>query len=198
MESPKSSGIPTTKDNKKVHFAPLAKFKRVRPHYHYTKDEHDASWYSESELRAIVEDCIKTCKMMIDGELVLEEEGYCTRGLEGKVAALSAPSYRTINKARAIRVVVQERKTQESMGVHQPEYLATLYAKVTRETRRMAHLTALRDQEVASQIHAPMTSSSLASALTRDKKLSDHRVPEPTSPVSDSDSSVSWSRTYAP
>jgi hypothetical protein len=145
------------------------------------------------ELQTIVQDCITTCKMMLDGELVLEEEGFCTRGLEATIAASSASSYRKINKSRAIRVVLQECKTQKTMGVHEPEYLALLYSKVTKETRRTAHLMGLRDQEVARTIHAPLGPTSSLGGPTRDKKQSNHQGLDPTSPVSDTESTVSCS-----
>lgn len=181
-------------NDKKVRFASMARFKRVRPYYHFTQEEHDATWYSESELGAVVQDCIATCKMMLDGDLVLEEEGYCTRGLEAKIAASSpSSSFRKVNKSRAIRVVLQECKIQQTLGIHEPEYLAILYSKATRETQRLAHLMALRDQEVASQILAPIAPACLLGGPTRDKKASDHGSPDPISPVSDSESSVSCS-----
>lgn len=172
---------PEKVQGKSVAFFELVGIKRIVPYYEYSDDEHDATWYSEDQLREVVSECVATCRMMTQGEPILEEEGLCSRGLEFKTP--SGSRFKREAKARARQVVIEECETQKRTKIHDPEYLAMVYAVATKDTRHMACLMALRDEEDA-------ISSSSPPKLLRDKKI-DLDPSSSEQPVSDSEMSDS-------
>jgi len=169
--------------SKKVQFCSKKRWKSIRHFRDYSDEEHAATWYSIEQLLEVVADCVFTCRMMMNGDLVLEDEGFCSRGLEYKTP--SGSQFRKENKAKAQEVVMSEMEVQRKTGFPEPEYLALVYACATKENRRLAHIMALRDQE---EVLCMQKKETPELARTPTNKL---RAPSPASPVSDSDNSDS-------
>jgi hypothetical protein len=164
-----------------VQFSPTVKYRGIPRFCDYTGAEHDATWYSNEQLQDILVECYLTCQNMMLGYPVLEEDGFCSRGLEYKTT--SGSKFRKSNKIRGWEVVMTECETQKKMGVQEPEYLSMVYSSEAKDCRRLAHLMGICDEEEA------RTNRSNASPMLRLKKKKPPLPQYITSPVSDSDNS---------
>jgi hypothetical protein len=164
-----------------VQFSPNIKFRSIPRFSNYTRAEHEVTWYSTEQLQDSMSDCYVTCRKMMRGDPILEEEGFCSRGLEYKTS--SGQKFRKSNKIRGWDVVMSECEIQRKMGVQEPEYLAMIYANETKDSRRLAYLMAVRDEE-----EARATRPDSSPMLTRKKKKQPLSL-SISSPVSDSDNS---------
>ena len=161
---------------KSVHFAPLVKKKTIKHYKDFSDEEFSLTWLTSEELHGILQDCIKTVKMMVRGELILEDvDGLCVRGLEFKTPEGSRE--RKANKARGFQAVLTEQAVKKSKGGgggganananasaisgrrqqqqqdSLPLRLSMLYRDATRHVRRRARAMAQKDEQAARTIY---------------------------------------------
>jgi hypothetical protein len=158
---------------KTVCFTPIIRYISVSHRDDYTPEEVEAIWCSEAELKIVFQECVTTVRKMVNREPVLLEEGLCSRGLEYKTP--SGAKFRRGNKAKATQTVITEQRLQKSMGMEDPEYLAEVFREATKNSRHLAHLMALRDEEES----RPLLQSKSSLMMLREKKQ--RRYSSPTS-----------------
>jgi hypothetical protein len=147
-----------------VSFNPILRFKPVKHINDYSDRDCCSIWLMEEELEDIFDHCVETVKMMVRGELLLEDEGYCPRGLEFKTPA--GARARKESKALAMKLVLDEQDRQVRRGIYDPELIATMYRDAATDTRRVSRIMAMKDQEAA----RPMIQSKSSILLLRQKK----------------------------
>jgi hypothetical protein len=111
----------------------------------FTDAEFEDRWYSQTYLHFIKKECAKTVRMMVKEEVLLEEDGFCKRGLEYKTP--KGAKFRKGNKVCAIQKVMEEQNLQKNMGMEDAEYLAEVYIDVTKTHKQLALMMGLRDEE---------------------------------------------------
>lgn len=127
-----------------VSFAPVIRFKPVKHIDDFTEEQIEATWYTEYDLNIIRAACITTVRQMVFKKTINEETD-CTRGLEFKTP--SGAKFRKNNKQTAIEAVLAEQRLQKSMGMVDEEYLSEVYSEAAGNSKRIAHLMALRDEQ---------------------------------------------------
>ena len=125
-----------------VTFAPIIRFKTVKHINDYSEREIKATWYTEEDLEDVIAECITTVRKMVKKE-GFDERVFCERGLEYKTP--SGAKFRKKNKVSSIQIVIDEQRLQKSMGMEDPEYLAEIYSDACKNSKRLAHLMAVRD-----------------------------------------------------
>lgn len=157
---------PCEENSKKlVSFCPVVRYKAVKRLTDYTGDDFEKKWYSRSEINKILDECKETARKMVNGVILLAEDGYCKRGLE----FLSNPEgfkSRSKNKAYAGEVVMEEQHLQRSMGIVDLEYLAEVYLEASKDSRCLAHVMGLRDEQET----RPLLLSKSSIHLLREKR----------------------------
>jgi hypothetical protein len=83
--------------------------------------------------------------MMVKEEVLLEEDGFCKRGLEYKTP--KGFKFRKGNKVCAMQKVMEEQNFQKKMGMVDAEYLAEVYIDATKTHKHLALMMGLRDEE---------------------------------------------------
>jgi hypothetical protein len=101
-------------------------------------------WYTENDTKIILAMAKVTVKMMMRGE-ACDDVDYCSRGLEGKTPAGS--KQRQKNKLRVRKALIAEQEMQREEGVHDPEYLAQVSIKNSKDVCIQAHKVAVQDEE---------------------------------------------------
>eukprot|EP00934_Nitzschia_sp_Nitz4_P000043 Nitzschia sp. Nitz4//scaffold245_size28976//13484//14410//NITZ4_008072-RA/size28976-processed-gene-0.12-mRNA-1//1//CDS//3329543881//43//frame0 len=138
----------TSDEKRKVSFYPRVRILRVPNRQAMLKAQIKRVWYSREEFKDIREECFETITIMQDGELIDEDEGMCSRGLEYKVSA--AYKERQRNKQEIRQAVFEEQQFQEEVGMPDAEWLA----RISREQSKSCVETALElaklDEEAAS------------------------------------------------
>ncbi|KAG7354198.1 hypothetical protein IV203_003554 [Nitzschia inconspicua] len=135
---------------KSVRFHSRVRFKNVKHIDDYTDREYFSTWYTEEDLQEIFNHCVDTVRKMVNGFVLNEDNGYSPRGLEYKTP--TGAKTRKENKARGIRIVLDEQERQRTEGVIDPERLAKLYSDGAADSRRAYRLMAIKDQEEARPI----------------------------------------------
>ncbi|KAG7351110.1 hypothetical protein IV203_010470 [Nitzschia inconspicua] len=146
--NPSGENPPST--TKSVRFHSRVRFKNVKHIDDYTDREYFATWYAEEDLQEIFNHCVDTVRKMVNGFVLNEDDGYSPRGLEYKTP--TGAKIRKENKARGIRIVLDEQERQRIEGVIDPERLAKLYSDAAADSRRAYRLMAMKDQEEARPI----------------------------------------------
>ena len=152
----------STSAPKSVHFAPLVKKKTIKHYKDFSDEEFFLTWLSSEELHDILQGCIKTVKMMVRGELILEDvDGLCVRGLEFKTPEGSRE--RKANKAKGLQAVLMEQAAQKAKGggggganassSTSALRLSMVYRDATRHVRRKARALAQNDEQAARTIY---------------------------------------------
>jgi hypothetical protein len=129
---------------KGIHWNHRVEKKRHHRLQDLTKEEKEAVWYTESDSKIILAMAKVTVKMMMKGEQC-DDVDYCSRGLEGKTPAGS--KQRQKNKLKVRRALLEEQQLQREEGSHDPEYLAQVSIKHSKDICEQARNTALRDEE---------------------------------------------------
>jgi hypothetical protein len=130
-------------ENKSVHWNRKVEKKRHHRCQDLSDDELECYWYTESDTKIILAIAKVTVKMMMKGEFC-DDIDYCSRGLEGKTPVGSKK--RQKNKLRVRKALLEEQEIQREEGVFDPEYLAQVCLKYSRETNITAHSQGLRDE----------------------------------------------------
>jgi hypothetical protein len=147
-----------------VTFGPIIRYKTVKNSESYKKEEFQATWYSEEDFKKIFSECVSTVRKVVHRQPILEEEGFTLRGLEYKTPKGS--KFRRANKSRSMHTVMEEQKLQKSTGTEDPEYLAEVYSEASKNSRRLAHMIALQDEQEA----RPLLQSKSSLMILREKK----------------------------
>jgi hypothetical protein len=127
-----------------ISFAPSIRFKPVKHIDDFTVEEIEDIWFTEYDLNVIRADCIATVRHMIYNKDPMDEETYCTRGLEFKTPA--GAKFRKDNKQTAIQAVMAEQRLQKSTDLVDEECLSKVYRASAGKSRHISHLMALRDE----------------------------------------------------
>jgi hypothetical protein len=141
-----------------VSFAPRVRAKKTLGLKAYTAQEMETTWYDEEEMEAIRLGNHATVVKMRKGE-VLDEEHFCSRGLEHQ----SSNGDETSNKLAQLAGLAAVRKEQELQrvrGISNPMRLAQAYKKVARPFELDARDRGCVDAQVARDL-APEHASTL-------------------------------------
>lgn len=133
----------TPKTQRRVHWNHKVEKKRHFRVQDLSNDEKEAVWYTEGDTKIILAMAKVTVKMMMKGE-PCDDIDYCSRGLEGKTPAGS--KNRQKNKLRVRKALLEEQEIQREEGVLDPEYLAQVSIKYSKDVIAEAHMVALNDE----------------------------------------------------
>ena len=112
---------------KKVSFFPRVRIQRVTNRKDLLKAQVKRVWYSRDEFTSIRKECFDTIKIMQEGGVVDESEGYCSLGLEYKTTKNYKERQR--NKMEVRQCVFDEQQFQRENELPDPEWIA----RVSRE-----------------------------------------------------------------
>jgi hypothetical protein len=146
VKQPESAAVSpedSAKTVKKIHWNRKVEKKRHHRCQDLSDDELESYWYTESDSKIILAIAKVTVKMMMRGEFC-DDVDYCSRGLEGKTPVGSKK--RQKNKLRVRKALLEEQEIQREEGVFDPEYLAQVCLKYSREVNIAAHSQGLRDE----------------------------------------------------
>jgi hypothetical protein len=132
-----------SKSTKRLHWNHKVEKKRHQRIQDLSEDEKESVWYTESDTKIVLAMAKVTVKMMMKVE-PCDDIDYCSRGLEGKTPVGSKK--RQKNKLRVRKALLEEQEIQRDEGVYDPEYLAQVSLKYSKEGIAEAHNTALRDE----------------------------------------------------
>jgi hypothetical protein len=156
---------PCQKSSKKsVSFFPTVRLRTVKHINDYTHVEFEETWYSQTDLDIVIEECLETVRMMAKEEVLLAEDGFCKRGLEYQTP--KGAKFRKGNKVCAMQIVMEEQNLQRNMGIVDAEYLAELYIDATKNSERLALMRGLSDEEET----RPLQLSKSSTHLLREKR----------------------------
>lgn len=122
---------------KKVAFFPRVRIQRVTNRKDLLKAQVKRVWYSRDEFTSIRKECFDTIKVMQEGGVVDESEGYCTLGLEYKTTKNYRERQR--NKMEVRQCVFDEQQFQKENELPDPEWIA----RVSREQSKSCVIGAL-------------------------------------------------------
>lgn len=129
---------------KSIHWNHRVEKKRHHRLQDLTNEEKEATWYTENDSKIILAMAKVTVKMMMRGERC-DDVDYCSRGLEGKTPTGS--KQRQKNKLKVRQALLEEQEMQREEGKHDPEYLAQISVKHSRDVCAQARNTAKLDEE---------------------------------------------------
>jgi hypothetical protein len=139
-----SKGRPATNEKQKhIHWNHKVEKKRHYRVQDLSPDERESIWYTEGDTKIILAMAKVTVKMMMKGE-PCDDVDYCSRGLEGKTPTGSKK--RQKNKLRVRKALLEEQEIQREEGVLDPDYLAQVSIKYSKDVISEAHDVALRDE----------------------------------------------------
>ena len=109
-----------------------------------SKEEFEAVWYSQAELRSTLTACRTTVAAILQGTLVKDDddEEYTTRGLEYMTTEGFDISQ---NIKEIVQLVLEEQTRQREEETPAPDSLADVLASASAHRSRIAHLIGLRD-----------------------------------------------------
>lgn len=116
---------------RKVSFFARVRIMRITNRKDLNKTQIKRVWYSRDEFKDIRKECFDTIKVMQDGDIVDEDEGFCTLGLEYKTKANYKARQR--NKSEVRQVVFEEQTFQRENEMPDPDWIA----RVSREQSRI-------------------------------------------------------------
>lgn len=138
-----ADGDSKEKGGKRVHWNHKVEKKRHPRLQDLTQAEKESVWYTEGDTKIILAMAKVTVKMMMKGE-PCDDVDYCSRGLEGKTPVGS--KRRQKNKLRVRRALLEEQEIQRDEGVFDPDYLAEVSIKNSKDVVLDAHNVALNDE----------------------------------------------------
>jgi hypothetical protein len=133
-----------SKKTRRVHWNHKVEKKRHHRLQDLSEEEKETVWYTESDTKIVLAMAKVTVKMMMKGE-PCDDVDYCSRGLEGKTPTGS--KRRQKNKLRVRKALLEEQEIQREEGVYDPEYLAQVSIKYSKDVLVDAQNVALRDEE---------------------------------------------------
>lgn len=112
----------------------------------YTKEEHEACWYTVEEMKTIRVG-VRKCVLEISKGTMEEtdSEDFTLRGLESFLP--EGQALKDFHREAARSIVLEEQDFQWKHGLSDPEVLADLYHDHTRHSASMAQIRGLSDQE---------------------------------------------------
>jgi hypothetical protein len=131
-------------------------FKKVRVHetihiHDYSDDEFERSWYTKIELKEIKLDVYRTVCLMKTGELEVDDDSECSRGLESRIGEIAIRRKKIISCA--IWVVLWEQEQQSAQKIIDSLAIAKVYAPTSKLSAIMAHNIGLRDESESHNCH---------------------------------------------
>ena len=138
-------GSQPTEAVKKVAFFPRVRIQRVTNRKDLLKAQVKRVWYSRDEFANIRKECFDTIKVMQDGGVVDESEGYCSLGLEYKTTKNYKERQR--NKMEVRQCVFDEQQFQKENELPDPEWIA----RVSREQSKSCVIGALEAAQLVEQ-----------------------------------------------
>ena len=107
---------------RKVSFFSRVRILRVTNRKDLNKSQVQRVWYSRDDFKEIRNECFETIKRMQAGDMVNEDDGFCTLGLEYK----TKESYksRQRNKMEVRQVVFEEQEFQRENQMPDPDWIA--------------------------------------------------------------------------
>jgi hypothetical protein len=140
------------RSTKSVTFAETAKVRLTLHINDYSDDEIDACYYSREHFYGFKRDIKRTARMM-QMKRKIDENVFCTRGLESRTHA-GNKTRSTKRKASVCSVLMEQMKqfrSEEAEGknCYDDEKIAAMYAPFTRNSTTSAYLTGLSDEMVA-------------------------------------------------
>jgi hypothetical protein len=129
---------------KTIHWNQRVEKKRHHRLQDLTNEEKQDVWYTEDDTKFILAMAKVTVKMMMKGE-PCDDVDYCSRGLEGKTPTGS--KQRQKNKLKVRRALLEEQQLQRNEGINDPEYLAQVSMRHSKDICIEARNAALRDED---------------------------------------------------
>ena len=125
-----------------------------------SKEEFEAVWYSQAELRSTLTACRTTVAAILQGTLIKDDddEEYTTRGLEYMTTEGFDISQ---NIKEIVQLVLEEQTRQREEETPAPDSLADVLASASAHRSRIAHLIGLRD---ARSVHDTLAQRSSGNA----------------------------------
>jgi hypothetical protein len=115
-----------------------------------TKEEFEAVWYSQAELRATTTECRTTVAAILQGKVIEDDdEEYTTRGLE-YMTLEGFDISQNINEI--VQSVLEEQTRQREEKIPAPDLLADILASASAHRSRVAHLRGMRDARAVRDI----------------------------------------------
>ncbi|KAL3940611.1 MAG: hypothetical protein SGBAC_004895 [Bacillariaceae sp.] len=116
-------------------------------------------WYSQHYFVSMKEECSQLAKSVNSSRIDVTAD-VCLRGLEEKLHH----NQKKVNRSEAIGAVLDEQDAQFGYGEQNPEMIAHAYHEFAAHCLEEAVNIALRDQEIALEIHGPVSSSGSSSS----------------------------------
>ena len=135
------------RDERKVHFQPYIRVRKVSSHRRYTEIERANAWYSQYECNEIKKSAVKTVKKMMRGTDVDNDTNDCSRGLEFKI-----PEKNKIRQKRKLDIIWGVLEVQDflsSTGMRDAERIGSVYRTLARRCALEAHKRGLKDEAEA-------------------------------------------------
>jgi hypothetical protein len=140
----KNDGKSNCSQNRHVTFFEQVAFRETIHLNQYTADERQKSWYNRRELKEIKCQLKKTAVSMQVGQLKIDTDFDCTRGLEFRVGKKAILRRRRIS--HALMAVLSEQEDQMMLGIHDPVTISLAYRFISRVSSAKAHEVGLRDE----------------------------------------------------
>jgi hypothetical protein len=143
--------IPTVKPHKarmsELRHVKFCDTVRIRETIHmqdYSDHEIQRSWYTKVELKKIKDDLYRTVFLMQRGEVEIDNDSECCRGLESRIGEKANRRKKIVSYA--IRVVLWEQEQQSFHRVIDSFAIAQAYIPVSKLSAVIAHKIGLRDE----------------------------------------------------
>jgi hypothetical protein len=151
LSAPKTTASSTNRSQRSVSFSSNIEVVTA-PHVNGLSDEDfAATWWTEDDYKQIKQTYKATARMMMRGEVFPEDDEHmCSRGLESKTK--SGGNRRHHRKDRVSISLLKAQDFQRREGLHDPLYLAELYAAYSRPGCLLAEAQGILDQEAVRQI----------------------------------------------
>ncbi len=136
------------KKNKTLCFRDQVDIRFIITRHDISQQEHNDTWYSREEYKAISQACSKEISKMDRGE-ILKDKKYCARGLEvhTRIQTLS----KSMNRSLAYQAVLEEQNRQNQEGTIHEVNLARVYCATSSSCQLWAHVVGLTDQREAQE-----------------------------------------------
>ena len=135
------------------------------------EDEIHNAWWGRDDYACFKGSCRATVHRMNElGVFFEENDDNCIRGLEH--FEIARHQTRKMRRAAAAKLVLQEQELQHYEGCNDPEFISEMYAEISVQCQREAHLRGLQDERERSTLQS-------LSPITRNKpQNSDMMLPQ--------------------
>lgn len=130
---------------RKVSFFTRVRILRVTNRKDLNKHQIKRVWYSRDDFKQIRGECFETIKLMQNGDIVDEEKGLCTLGLEYKTKTNYKARQR--NKAEVRQVVFEEQQFQRENEMPDADWIARVSREQSQDCIEGARETARKVEE---------------------------------------------------